>query len=682
MKTGFPLAALMVLGIAWPRLAGAVAPTPVEMAEARRWAAAAFEGSPAAMPFFSFTYDGKPSAELLKTWDLKRASRQLDAQRVEHTLTHADATTGLVVRCVGIEYRDFPTVEWTLYFKNTSDRDTPILAGIEALDIQLERETGVSPPRAEFLLHHNTGSPTTPGDYGPRETTLNPETETRISAAGGRPTNSDLSYFNLELATGEGVILSVGWPGQWDSHFSRDKENGLRIRAGQELTHFKLLPGEEVRSPLVVLQFWKGEDWLRAQNVWRRWFIAHNIRRPGGQLPPIQWCGTSETATTLMTGATEENQKQFVDAYLERGLKPDFWWMDAGWYPCNGNWWQTGTWEPDKTRFPNGLRPVTDYLRAKGIRSILWFEPERVTPGSWLAENHPEWMLALEKGNQNRPEENKLLNLGDPAAWTWLVNHIDKMITESGIDIYRQDFNIDPLGYWRANDAEDRQGITEIRYVTGLLAYWDELLRRHPSLLFDNCASGGRRDDLESMRRGVPYCKSDYATDVVGVQGETYGISLWLPYFAATWDTREDAYSCRSRMAHVVGACLDIRNHDHFRKELPRRLEEWRTVAPYFWGDYWPLTPYSLGSKDWIAWQFNRAELADGVVQAFRRAESVQESARLRLRGLEQDAVYTLTNLDVAGTTEMTGRELQDTGLPIVIKDQPGATIITYRKKP
>jgi hypothetical protein len=30
----------------------------------------------------------------------------------------------------------------------------------------------------------------------------------------------------------------------------------------------------------------------------------------------------------------------------------------------------------------------------------------------------------------------------------------------------------------------------------------------------------------------------------------------------------------------------------------------------------------------------------------------------------------------------MTGRELQDTGLPIVIKDQPGAAIITYRKKP
>ena len=55
------------------------------------------------------------------------------------------------------------------------------------------------------------------------------------------------------------MIVVVGWPGQWAAKFSRDKENHLRIRAGQELTHFKLLPGEEVRTPLVVLQFWKGD---------------------------------------------------------------------------------------------------------------------------------------------------------------------------------------------------------------------------------------------------------------------------------------------------------------------------------------------------------------------------------------------------------------------------------------
>ena len=681
MKTKIQFSIALTLTILLPRFAGAVAPTPAEMAESRQWMASHFEDAKSHASFFSFTYDGKPSAELLKTWELKRASRKLDEQRAEHTLTYTDPKTGLVLRCVGIEYGDFPTVEWTLYFKNTGGHDTPILEDIQALDIQLERSAASGAKASEFRLHHNVGSPTTPRDYGLLETALSPGMEKRIAAADGWSTHSDMSYFNLEQATDKGVIIAVGWPGQWASRFTRDKENRLRIRAGQELTYFKLLSGEEVRSPLVLLQFWTGGDWLRAQNVWRRWFIAHNLRKPGGKLPPTQWCGSSASGFELMVGATEAKLKQFIDAYMERDLKPDLWWMDAGWYPCKNNWLNTGTWEFEKSRFPNGLRPVTDYLHARGIRGILWFEPERVTTGSWLAENHPEWLLAVEKKYLLCNVESKLLNLGNPKAWSWVLNRVDHIITEANIDIYRQDFNFGPLGFWRANDAKDRQGITEIRHVTGLLAFWDELLRRHPNMVFDNCASGGRRNDLESMRRGVPYCKSDYATDLVGVQGETYGISFWLPYFGATWDTREDTYSCRSRFAHSVGACLDPKNSNHFRKELPKRLEEWRKTVQYYWNDYWPLTPYSLDNKAWMAWQFDCPEKGEGVVQAFRRAKNDCESARFRLRGLEPNAVYTLTNCDIAGTTEMTGSELLERGLPVVLKDRPTATIIIYKKK-
>ena len=76
------------------------------------------------------------------------------------------------------------------------------------------------------------------------------------------------------IAIDEGVIVAVGWPGQWAAEFVRDDDKGIRIRAGQELTHFKLLPGEEVRSPLVVLHFWQGRDWIEAQNLWRRWMMA------------------------------------------------------------------------------------------------------------------------------------------------------------------------------------------------------------------------------------------------------------------------------------------------------------------------------------------------------------------------------------------------------------------------
>ena len=92
--------------------------------------------------------------------------------------------------------------------------------------------------------------------------------------------------------------------------------------------------------------------------------------------------------------------------------------------------------------------------------------------GTWLAKNHPEWIYGGAGGG--------LLKLGDPDCRKWLTDHIDKLITEQGIDLYRQDFNIDPLPYWRSDEPKDRQGITENHHVMGYFAYWDELLKRHP----------------------------------------------------------------------------------------------------------------------------------------------------------------------------------------------------------
>ncbi len=204
-------------------------------------------------------------------------------------------------RLAAVAYADFPTVEWTLYFKNTGAADTPIIENIQALDMKVTR--GV---QGEFLLHHNVGSPADGNDYGPLETPLGPGATKRLGAAGGRPTNKDWAYANLAWGDA-GIILAVGWPGQWASGFVRDQGRGLTIRAGQELTHFKLLPGEEVRSPLIALQFWQG-DWIRAQNVWRRWMEAHSMPHPGGKLPPAQLEASSSRQLGEMIGANETDQ--------------------------------------------------------------------------------------------------------------------------------------------------------------------------------------------------------------------------------------------------------------------------------------------------------------------------------------------------------------------------------------
>ena len=89
-------------------------------------------------------------------------------------------------------------------------------------------------------------------------------------------------YYNIQMPGG-GFILAVGWPGQWASSFVRDETNGLHIKAGQELTHLSLKPGEQIRSPLIAILFWQGTDAVRSQNVWRRWMLAHDLPRPYGK---------------------------------------------------------------------------------------------------------------------------------------------------------------------------------------------------------------------------------------------------------------------------------------------------------------------------------------------------------------------------------------------------------------
>jgi alpha-galactosidase len=409
---------------------------------------------------------------------------------------------------------------------------------------------------------------------------------------------------------------------------------------------------------------------VHAQNVWRRWMLAHNLPRPGGKpLAPQMPAVSGNQFPGLLCNESDENL--YLDRFAEEKIKLDYWWMDAGWYLNKGDWTSTGTWEVDRKRFPRGLRYVTDHARTRGTKSIVWFEPERVTAGSWLADNHPEWVLGGKDGG--------LLDLGNPEAWRWCVERIDKILVDEGIDAYRQDFNMDPLGYWRAHDTPDRQGITENHHVTGYLAFWDELLRRHPGMLIDSCASGGHRNDLETMRRSVPLLRSDYIFDPIGEQGHTYGLASWIPYYG-TGFIDFDTYIFRSTMCPNTTLSCDARRHDIDWPLLRKLIAQWRSVAPNMLGDYYPLTRYSLDADSWMAWQFDRPEAGDGMVQAFRRKDSVFETARFALRGLDRHAAYLVRDLDAPRGRRMTGADLLDRGVPVTIPARPGAAVVTYRR--
>jgi alpha-galactosidase len=678
MKSHLKITILPTVAIAVLLLAPLSARTaPPDQAGVDPWWQSKFHGGAADLPF-SFTLDGKPSAELLKAWRLERSTRKLDENRTQLTVTCTDPAGTLSTRCVAVRYRDFPVVEWTLYLKNIGKANTPLLEQVQGLDTRFERPAG-----GEFVLHGIRGDWCVAESYQPFALPLDPGVVKRFSPpttgerGSGKPCDGreGWPYFNLQQPTG-GVIIAVGWPGQWEASFVRDRGRGVRILAGQQLTHLYLKPGEEIRTPLVALLVWQGTDFVRGQNLWRSWYVAHN-------LPRIQGVPQAPASSIQVDGRVESLPA--VKAYLEAGVRPVVCWRDAGWYSKTGGpytgkmaWLNTGTWEPDPARYPHGFRPFSDTVRALGMQFLLWFEPERVgDPSSWLAK-HPEWLLP---GNSH----GSVLNEGHPAARKWLIDHVDAMIKSQGLDWYREDLN--GGGYataWRRHDPVDRQGITENLHVQGHLALWDELRRRNPGLHIDSCASGGRRNDLETMRRAVPLLRSDFQFAhmkgvVEGNQCHTYGLSFWLPW-QGSGVYSIDPYWVRSFLLPGFGVIPPPKWNQSAasRAAVKKAYDEWRRTAPLMLGDYYPLTGYSLASDVWMAWQFHRTDLGAGMVQVFRRPQSPYESARFKLHGLDPAARYEVENLD-GGKETLTGRALVEQGLAVTARSQPAALVFVYK---
>jgi alpha-galactosidase len=456
-------------------------------------------------------------------------------------------------------------------------------------------------------------------------------------------------------------------------------------------THLRLRPGEEIRTPRILLLSWEGtrDD---GQNQLRRFMLAHHAPRRAGDEPRVP------VSFSLWGEVREDRQIAKARWFTEQRIPIDNVWIDAGWFGdrpvqdganvFNTDWGgRVGDWWPNPRLFPRGLAPVGEAARAGGRDFTLWFESERVREGTVLAREHPEWLLGPIDGNF-------LFDLGNPEAREALTGIIAGVIAEGRISCYRQDFNMDSAPFWQAADAPDRVGMAEIRHIEGMYAFWDALLTRFPGLLIDNCSSGGRRIDLETLSRSIPLWRSDVQCypgfDPIGMQGQTHGLSPWVPLSSGACDTQDD-YTLRSSLGPGLVMCTRTSPAGHPEGFLPpweaydtdwlrASMEEERMVQPFFLGDFYPLVSYSLADDAWAAWQFDRPDLGSGMILAFRRQASPFAAMTARLRSLDPDARYEMTDRDDGSVRNTSGRGLMEKGIEIRIDVQPGSRMLIYRR--
>lgn len=637
------------------------------------------------VPPFSFMLDSVKSEKFISRWNrkLQNAPSERTTEK-KYTVTFTNPAKTLAVRCDITAFTDFPAIEWTLHFKNLSDNNSPKISGVNAADINFAQQGDC------FTLYTAQGCNATNRDFHLLKYALQEDSVYMFKPYGGRSSSiTAFPYYNIAGADSTGAFVAIGWTGTWQASFEPHTA-GLSFHSGMSNTNLFLLPHEEIRTPMISVLFWQGNDRIDGNNAFRRFALAHHVPlNSKGEMmrPPLcsgfdygdpEPCNEYESFTELMARAIVDRHRRF-------GIMPEIFWLDAGWYKGNnapasldeGRWWYNtvGNWEADPSRFPNGLKGVADIVHEAGAEFMVWFEPERVFDGSDFHKNVPQYLLSVPGTGQS------LFNLGNPEAREYLCNYMADFFEKNGIDHYRQDFNINPDYYWAKNDPAGRQGITEIRYIEGLYAYWDYLHKRFPDMIIDNCASGGRRLDIETMSRTIPLWRTDcHYGEPNCQQNHEYGLSQFFPlhgtgiYFTDRFCARSGMSSAYSFFGEVMGRTNTIPN-------MRYAMNTYRELRNYFLKDFYPLSgDDDLTSLDrWIAWQFHDPEDNSGIVMAFRREQCSQSTCTYQLKGLEPDTNYAVYNDDNQITVIKSGSELMK-GLLLTLANPRESMLLRYKK--
>ncbi len=558
--------------------------------------------------------------------------------------------------------------EFCTYLRNEGTERSAQITELYGLDVTI-------PVRGKVRWESLTGDVCGLESFLPLEQEVAEGVDIIREAGSGRSSQGEsFPYFDLSDEENS-IVIGIGWTGQWKYMLSREGEE-LHLRVGFTDCDMYLMPEEEIRSASVLLYVGEcGVELLKVRQKFRRMHreLLSPAAAQGGHVTVPTALQVFDRYIKARPGwRTEKEQLECVEI-ASRLYGVDTYWLDAAWFEKAfprgvGNY----NYEPG---LPNGLTAVGERAHEKGLRFIVWFEPERVYHNTEVHREHRDWLLEA-------PETGLfLLDLSRKEVAEWLTEKLCDHIRRDRIDIYRQDFNMDPLPFWRANDTEGRKGYTENCYITNLYRVWDSLKEAFPQLMIDNCASGGRRLDFEMNRRALALWRSDTGcfegTGSSCNQNQAIGLSRYLPYHSvATWTA--DAYNMRAAMACGLALNFPVMEESFEASAYEEALKEVARTKGLWDGDFYPLTAASREENVWTAYQLNCEER--GFALFFRRSESEKPENLFSLRGLVPDALYQVTLSDEMREKklfEMKGKELKE-GIRIIIPKKGSSVLLEY----
>ena len=642
------------------------------------------------------SYTGFPAPDFT---EVKREKSTDDKKHSETTNITINHKSGLQFVLTSVFYPDYAAFDWTVYMTNTGSSNSPIVTdfyGCKSFEFEGDNPLIVG----NYGEDYDVCAP-----YTTRVTELSEGDSITFSPNHGRSTDGGFPYYNFEYGD-EGALIAVGWSSSWETNFTY-KDGKTDFYSKQRTFNSYLTPGEVARTPMTAMVLYDGRDRQRAQNLWRDWFIDCNMYRDDGQtLTDPFVAGVSSRQTSEMQNATEDDQIARINAYKDNGIDISVWWMDAGWYDSktsddsdNAGWLYTGNWTPDASRFPTGFKNISDTANAKGVKTLLWFEPERVGMSEqslvWLNSKTDtavklEWLLGYGLDNFRSvfqvPTNYSQLDMGNPDALAWLKERVKTVLQNGGISIYREDCNIEQMDRNYSTLAQmfpDRAGIVENKCVQGHYDYWAYVNEIEGVELLDSCASGGHRLDLESVRYAVALHPVDYCyADMIAKQVANYNLCSWIPFAGANTasDDTVNEYTVRSayRQALILQYPVTNLKSADFSK-LKGLVDDWKTVEGYYYDDIYQLTQENYSKNEWYAYSYVNSEQKTGFAMVYNRdGENTVTSKLIKLKGLNPDDTYKVTFADSSAEYTLTGKELMYRGVNVSLNGVNDTDIIYF----
>ncbi len=650
----------------------------------------------------AFNYDGRPSAtDSSSSRTIVPGSQHETAQysAVSKLITTADGKLQIRLDCR--TYKHFPAEEYSVQLTNLSKTEpTGVVSDFRSLDLSVDNP----PSTGAVTLNLLRGSTCKATDFVPEAFCIEPGKEQVLTSICGRSSNDYVPFLELNANDQHGYLFAVGWTGTWTARFDNTGK-AVKVEIGMASSHFRLLPGETIRQPSITVFVRKNQTRREFKTLLHRFMLANKVPRdPQGKvIPPLLAvaCGGGNKTPQMMLDILQYSVKNRMPF--------DTYWIDEGWYGephqdelysnCGPNWWKyVGDWRVNTTTHPTGdLLPIANAVHKAGLKFLLWFEPERMTDSAPILKTHPEYRHRRPGGDRGGYPHgfSQLVDYGNPAALKWIQDTVYGIIAKHNINVYRQDFNMQPGPVWRQMDAADRVGIAEAKHITGLYKFLDDMRARFPDILQENCASGGRRIDIEMIARAHTYCRSDFfigqkpkdAAFILG-QNSTLNLMPYLPFQGCEFNCVPvgDDYGAFS----IISSGTVITPSDFNGGILRRKITDSETawfkkifdiavrMRPFYMGDFYQLTEETAEGNDvWCAWQCDRPDLKAGFALAFRRGAAADNSRTFKLGGIDPAATY---EVEVYGGSKMSvkGLELQSRTVSLAPRS---FQLVFYRKR-